>query len=145
MKQVNDLIKESMKNGNKMALGAYRSVKAKMLNELTKAKTNYTEDDPQLFTDMIRREVKEQMDTIEQIGDEANELVQGAKKIVDFLTDTHLPKKMSEDDQLQLIKDIIAELNAEKKDMGKVMGQLSAKKDVLDMKFVSQKVKELLV
>ena len=140
---INELIKTSMKAGDKLALEAYRAVKGKIQLELTRGGTEKP-DPERLFKDCVNREIKERKESNSFIKDSSSPDFVYNEKII-ILLEGHLPKKLSEADQKKLISETVKSIGAQGlKDLGKVMGALTPKKDVLDMKQVSTWVKQIL-
>lgn len=141
---INELIKTSMKNGDKTMLDAYRSIKTKILNELTK-KGKQPENDATLFQSMVKKEIKEREEANSFIKENTDNEILAKNQIIIQTLKSHLPQVFSKEEQLKCIDQAIETSKAtSQKDMGKVMAQLSNQKDQLDMKFVSMKVKEKL-
>lgn len=142
--KINEGIKDAMRAREKEKLEALRAVKAALLLEATKS----TEKDISEAAEMqilmrLHKQRKESADIYTTQGRPelaAEELFQAG------VIESYLPAQMSEAEITKAIAAIIAETGAQGiKDMGKVMGQASAKlAGKADSKVIAAKVKELL-
>lgn len=141
---INELIKEAMKSKDKESLAAYRAIKTKILNEMTK-KGEKPNNDEKLFLSMVQKEIKERKEANSFIQDENNSTRLGNEATIRIL-EKHLPKQLSEEEQISLVKKVVEELGTtDPKDMGKVMGKLKSEhQNEIDMKMVSSMVKSAL-
>ncbi len=133
--KINELIKQSMKAQDTIALGAYRMVKAKIEEQLNKKNNKKTGDD--LFVSMVKLEMKEREETNSFIKGES-ETKETNNKIIEILK-IHLPKMLSKGEQINLIKETV---ESGASNMGKLMGILSNRDDI-DMKAASAQAKEI--
>lgn len=96
--------------------------------------------------EVVSSEIKKRKDAIEQFTSGGRpELAEGEKKEIAFLT-PYMPEQISEDEVKKFIADAISSTGAAgPKDMGKVMGVISAKiKGKFDGSRASTLVKEML-
>ncbi len=134
-------VKEAMKSKDKERRDIIRQLQAAIKQvEVDKRKELSTDEE----MDILIKEAKKRRESIEELskagrdtGDEERELV---------VIESFLPEQMSEDEIRKLAKQAIEETGAsEMRDMGKVMGKLSAQtKGKADGKLVSTIVREML-
>jgi hypothetical protein len=138
----NDL-KQAMKDKDTIKKEVVQMVRAGVLQI---EKDEKIEADDAVVTQVITKEIKKLSDVIPdfQKGGRAD-LVEEAEKKVAILK-AYLPEQMSEDEIKEIVKTAVAETGAASpKDMGKVMGAVTAKtKGRADNKLVSQLVREAL-
>ena len=138
-------IKEAMKAKDKVALDTLRNIKKVLLEAKTAPGAGDTVSDETAIK-IIQKLVKQGKESAELFQSQnraelaAEELAQVA------VMEKYLPKQMSEEEIAAALKDIIAQVGADKpQDMGKVMGvatkQLAGK---ADGKTISAIVKQLL-
>ena len=138
-------IKEAMKAKDKVALDTLRNIKKVLLEAKTAPGAGDTVSDETAIK-LIQKLVKQGKESAELFQSQnrselaAEELAQVA------IMEKYLPKQMSEEEITAALKEIIAQVGANKpQDMGKVMGvatkQLSSK---ADGKIISAIVKQLL-
>ena len=138
-------IKEAMKAKDKVALDTLRNIKKVLLEAKTAPGAGDTVSDETAIK-IIQKLVKQGKESAELFQRQnraelaAEELAQGAGM------EKYLPKQMSEEEIAAALKEIIAQVGADKpQDMGKVMGvatkQLAGK---ADGKTISAIVKQLL-
>lgn len=124
--RINEDIKQAMRSKEKPLLEALRSIKAALLLESTKGGDGDISEkvEMQILTKMHKQR-KESAEIYRQQGrdDLAKDEEFQAGVLEDFL-----PKQLSDVEIEKAVSDIISETGAEgMKDMGKVMGQASAK------------------
>jgi hypothetical protein len=138
----NDL-KQAMKDKDTTKKEVVQMVRAGVLQI---EKDQKIEADDAVVTQVITKEIKKLSDVIPdfQKGGRAD-LVEEAEKKVAILK-AYLPEQMSEEEIKEIVKTAVAETGAASpKDMGKVMGAVTAKtKGRADNKLVSQLVREAL-
>jgi uncharacterized protein len=140
---VQDAMKEAMRAKDKLRLGTLRLIKA----EITRFEVDNREDaDDKVMLGLLTKMNKQRRDSAKQYQDaDRPEL---AKKELDEIAviQDFLPQPLSEEAIAELITSTIADLDATSmKDMGKVMGVLTAKmQGRADMSQVSAKIKSVL-
>lgn len=143
--QISEDIKKAMLAKDRVALDALRGVKKEFLEAKT-AKGGDGELHDEQAVRIIQKMIKQRKESAEMYN-AANrpELAENEMAQVAVI-EKYLPKQMSEEELVAVLKEIIKSVGAEgPKDMGKVMGvatkQLAGK---AEGKLISQKVKELL-
>jgi len=138
----NDFIRES-KARNAFAVSALRMLRAALKNaEIEKMKPLEEQD----VISVISKEAKKLKDALEMyVTGKRDDLVEQAKKEIALL-EAYLPKQLSDEELLAIIKAKIAELGANSpKDFGKVMGVVMKEaQGKADGTKVSAKIKEEL-
>ena len=131
------------KEEGKVRLSVIRMVRAAIKNTEIEKQTELTDDQ---VVEVLAREVKLRRDAIEEFSkadrlDKVRELEEEVAILMEYL-----PQQLTEDEIREMAKEIIAETGAQGlKDLGKVMGIISAKtKGRADGRFVNQIVRELL-
>ena len=131
------------KEEGKVRLSVIRMVRAAIKNTEIEKQTELTDDQ---VVEVLAREVKLRRDAIEEFSkaerlDKVRELEEEVAILMEYL-----PQQLTEEEIREMAKEIIAETGAQGlKDLGKVMGIISAKtKGRADGKFVNQIVRELL-
>lgn len=136
-------MKEAMKSKDVLRKNAIQAVRESILKREKDTQSEVTEEH---ILDILIQEIKKRNDSITDF-EKGNrpDLVADAKREIEVLT-SYLPKQLSEEELMDLIKVTIAELGASsKKDMGKVMAAITPNvKGKADTKKVSDIVKELL-
>ena len=142
--QINNDIKQAMKDKNKVKLEALRAVKS----ELLLLKTAGGSSDS-LSTEMeikvIQKLIKQRKDSAEIYKTSGRDELYNTEIAQITFLEAYLPEQMNDEELTKLISSIIEQTQASSiKDMGKVMGiaskQLAGK---ADGKTISSKVKEL--
>ena len=138
-------VKEAMKNKDKerrdinRRQAAYKQLAIKQV-EVDKRKELSTDEE----MDILIKEAKKRRESIEELSNAGRETGDEERELV--VIESFLPEQMSEDEIRELAKQAIEETGAsEMRDMGKVMGKLSAQtKGKADGKLVSTIVREML-
>jgi len=142
--KINEGIKDAMRSKEKPLLEALRSIKAALLMEATKGGEGGVSEkaEMQILTKMYKQR-KESADIYRKQGRE--DLAKDEEFEAGVL-ESFLPKQLSDEEIKNTVEAIIAETGAEgMKDMGKVMGQATAKMaGRADGKKISDIVKEKL-
>lgn len=143
--KINDEIKEAMKAREKEKLEALRSIK-KMIIEAKSVKGAGSELDDDEVLKIIAKLAKQGTDSATIYKEQGRMDLYEPEMFQVRVFENYLPKKLTDDELTEKIKEIIAELGATSmKDMGKVMGFASKKLvGLADGKDISAKVKELL-
>jgi len=139
------LIKEAMQSKDKIALTAYRSVKAKEGTYLGAKKGNEITDVIQ--TGFIKKEIAERQEAAQafdkQYGPEYKDTIMNYRVSAEL--EKLLPEQLTEAQTKTVIQDAIREISASAmSDMGKVMGKLKTRTDI-NMKMASSILRELLM
>lgn len=140
--QLNQDMKQAMKDKDKETLSVIRMVKASIQNELIKLGNDTLTEDEELT--ILSREVKQRKDSLQEFK------AAGREDLVEKLDNElvtlqkYLPEQLSEDELSAIIQSTIQEVNATSmKDMGKVMGavmpKVKGKADGSQIKKVVQK------
>ena len=143
--QISEDIKKAMLAKDKVALDALRGVKKEFLEAKTAKGGDGELHDDQAIRCMQKlcKQRKEAAEMYAAAG--RNELAEEELAQMRVI-EQYLPKQLSEEELVDRLKTIIAELGAQgPKDMGKVMGTATkALAGLADGKIISAKVKELL-
>lgn len=134
-------LKEAMKNKDSERRDTIRQLQAAIKQiEVDERKELSTEEE----MDVLIKEAKKRRESIEELKNAGRETDAEEAELV--IIESFLPEQMSEDEVRDLAKQAIAETGAsEMRDMGKVMGKLSAQtKGKADGKLVSTIVREML-
>lgn len=139
-------MKAAMRDKNKTALNVLRALKTAITNTAIDKSGAGTELDDAEVTALIRKQIKQRQDSIEQFTSAGREeLAENERKEVKVL-EHYLPQPMSEEEIAQAVDAAIAETSAEsRKDTGKVMKVLQEKtQGRADGKTLSQMVMQRL-
>jgi uncharacterized protein YqeY len=134
-------LKEAMKNQDSERRDTIRQLQAAIKQvEVDERKELSTDEE----MDILIKEAKKRRESIEELINAERDTADEERELV--IIESFLPEQMSEDEIRNLAKQAIAETGAsEMRDMGKVMGKLSAQtKGKADGKLVSTIVRELL-
>ncbi|WP_026689196.1 GatB/YqeY domain-containing protein [Alteribacter aurantiacus] len=124
-KQLNEDMKQAMKNREKQRLVVIRSVKSALQNEQIKQGKELTEDEA---LTVLGREMKQRKESLQEF-EKANrdDLVAKMQAEMDVLV-AYLPKQLSDEELQSIVDETIEEVGASTKaDMGKVMGAIMPK------------------
>jgi len=118
--QLNENMKQAMRNKDKEQLSVIRMVKASLQNEAIKQGVETLSEEDELT--VLSRELKQRNDSLKEFKDAQREdLVKKVEKEINILQ-PYLPAQLSDEELESIIKDAIKEVNAtSKKDFGKVM------------------------
>jgi uncharacterized protein len=144
LEQLNQDMKQAMKNKEKDKLVVIRMVKAALQNEAIKLGKDELSDEEDLT--VLSRELKQRKDSLQEFQKaDRLDLVEKTQAEIDILID-YMPKQLSEEEVSEIVKQTISEVNATSKaDMGKVMGALMPKvKGKADGSLVNKLVQQLL-
>jgi len=134
-------VKEAMRNKDTELRDTIRQLQAAIKQiEVDERKELSTDEE----MDVLIKEAKKRRESIEELSKAGRETGDEEKELV--IIESFLPEQMSEDEIRELAKQAIEETGAsEMRDMGKVMGKLSAQtKGKADGKLVSTIVREML-
>lgn len=134
-------LKDAMKNKDNERRDTIRQLQAAIKQiEVDEQKELSTDEE----MDVLIKEAKKRRETIEELKKAERDIADEERELV--IIESFLPEQMSEEEIRDLAKQAVAETGAtEMRDMGKVMGKLSAQtKGKADGKLVSTIVRELL-
>lgn len=128
MSLLNDLnqdMKQAMKDKNKQKLSVIRMLKASLQNETIKLGRELNEEEE---LTVLVREMKQRKDSLQEFEKAGrDDLVAGLQDEIAVLT-PYLPKQLTEEELQEIVAQTISETGAASKaDMGKVMGALMPK------------------
>lgn len=134
-------VKEAMKNKDKELRDTIRQLQAAIKQIEVDEQKDLSADEEM---DVLIKEAKKRRESIDELSKAGRETADEEKELV--IIESFLPEQMSEDEIRELAKQAIEETGAsEMRDMGKVMGKLSAQtKGKADGKLVSTIVREML-
>lgn len=136
VQQLNDDLKDAMKNGEKEKLSIVRMLKAGMMNEKVKLGHDLSDSEA---AEVVNREIKQHKDSIEQFtAGKRDDLVKEQTKELDILK-KYAPKQLSPAEVKKVVEETAKQLGAQSKSdfgklMGAVMGKLKGKADGNDVK-----------
>lgn len=143
LEELNNDMKQAMKDKNKDVLSVIRMVKSTVMNEQINLGHDLTKEEE---LTVLSREVKQRQDSLTEFEKGNREdLAAGIRAELAVLA-KYLPKPLSDEEVIELVKDAIQKTGATSpKDMGKVMGIVTPQvKGRADGKFVANQVKNLL-
>ncbi|GAA0416848.1 MAG: GatB/YqeY domain-containing protein [Bacillota bacterium] len=126
LENLNQDMKQAMKNKDKETLSVIRMVKASIQNESIKlGKDSLSEDEE---TTILSREVKQRKDSLQEFKSAGREdLVQKLENEINILQE-YMPAQLTDDELEAIVQSTIHEVNATSmKDMGKVMSAIMPK------------------
>ncbi|PMC39676.1 hypothetical protein CJ195_07110 [Bacillus sp. UMB0899] len=142
--QLNQDMKQAMKNKEKEKLVVIRMVKAALQNEAIKLGNTELSAEEELT--VLSRELKQRKDSLQEFKNaDRLDLAEKTQAEIDILVD-YMPEQLSEEEVSEIVKQTISEVNATSKaDMGKVMGALMPKvKGKADGSLVNKLVQQQL-
>ncbi len=141
--RISDDMKSAMKSGDKRKLGTIRLLLAAIKQREVDERIELDDEQVLAVLDKMVKQRRDSLDQYEKAGRE--DLAEQERFEIDILQE-YLPEALSEEEISSLIKQAIADTNAESmRDMGKVMGQLKPKlQGRADIGAVSAMVKLLL-
>ncbi|MGM0874317.1 MAG: GatB/YqeY domain-containing protein [Bacillota bacterium] len=145
LEQLNQDMKQAMKNKEKDKLIVIRMVKAALQNEAIKFGKNELSEEEDLT--VLSRELKQRKDSLQEFQNaDRFDLVEKTQAEIDILVE-YMPEQLSEEEVSEIVKQTISEVNATSKaDMGKVMGALMPKvKGKADGSLVNKLVQQQLL
>ncbi|MGX4593676.1 GatB/YqeY domain-containing protein [Leuconostoc sp. JNUCC 76] len=143
LEELNNDIKQAMKDKNKDVLSVIRMVKSTVMNEQINLGHDLTKEEE---LTVLSREVKQRQDSLTEFEKGNREdLAAGIRAELAILA-KYLPEPLSDEEVIEMVKDAIQKTGATSpKDMGKVMGIVTPQvKGRADGKFVANQVKNLL-
>ncbi|HBO55572.1 MAG: GatB/YqeY domain-containing protein [Leuconostoc mesenteroides] len=143
LEELNNDIKQAMKDKNKDVLSVIRMVKSTVMNEQINLGHDLTKAEE---LTVLSREVKQRQDSLTEFEKGNREdLAAGIRAELAILA-KYLPEPLSDEKVIELVKDAIQKTGATSpKDMGKVMAIVTPQvKGKADGEFVANQVKNLL-
>jgi uncharacterized protein len=144
LNRLNDDMKQAMKNKEKDKLSVLRMLKAALQNEAIKLGKSELSEDEELT--VLSRELKQRKDSLQEFESAGRaDLVEKTKAEIEIVQ-LYMPKPLTEEELLEIVKQTIAEVGASSKaDMGKVMGAIMPKvKGKADGSLVNRLVQQQL-
>lgn len=126
LEQLNQDMKQAMRDKDKDSLSVIRMVKASIQNELIKLGKETLEEDEELT--ILSREVKQRRDSLQEFKSVGrDDLVLKLEKEIDVLQE-YMPQQLTLEELEAIVQSAVQEVNAtSKKDMGKVMSAVMPK------------------
>jgi len=143
--KINEHIKQAMLSKDKDKLEALRAVKtALLLAKSEKGSDGLIDENAEIK--ILQKLVKQRRETAEIYHAKDRKDLGDIESFQADIIQKYLPEQMSDEELIDIIKDVIAETGANSiKDMGKVIGLASKKlAGKADNKAISEKVKQLL-
>tara|TARA_B100000287_G_scaffold114055_1_gene106201 strand:- start:413 stop:856 length:444 start_codon:yes stop_codon:yes gene_type:complete len=133
----------AMKSGDKIRTNILRTLLSMLKEKQIEKKENINEDEYLSIIKRLVKQLKESVDAYQKAG--RSELYEKEASELDILKE-YLPEILSEEQTLDLVKDVIGEISASSiSDMGKVMSMVMQKSHGrVDGKIANSLVKELL-
>jgi len=143
MQQITDDMKQAMKDGDKLRLGAIRMFRAAIKDKEIELGRTLEEED---LIAVAAKMIKQRKDAAGQYGDAGRDDLAEKELAEAKVFEAYMPEQLSEAEVAEAVRQAIAESGAEgMKDMGKVMGVIRPKlQGKADMGLVSALVKQLL-
>ncbi|RYG74734.1 GatB/YqeY domain-containing protein [Lentibacillus lipolyticus] len=126
IEQLNEDMKQAMKNKEKEKLAVIRMVKASLQNETIKLGKNNLSEDEDLA--VLSRELKQRKDSLQEFKSAGrDDLVRKLETEINVI-EAYMPHQLTEEELEAVVTSTIQEVNAtSKKDMGKVMNTIMPK------------------
>jgi len=143
IQQITDEMKQAMKAGDKLKLGAIRMLRAALKDkEIELGKTLDEED----VIAVVGRMIKQRKDAANQYSDAGRDDLAAKELDESRFYEAYMPEQLSEAEVTEIVRNAIASSGAESmRDMGKVMGVIRPElQGKSDMGMVSALVKQLL-
>ncbi|MUK87085.1 GatB/YqeY domain-containing protein [Ornithinibacillus sp. L9] len=124
--QLNNDMKQAMKNKDKDTLSVIRMVKASLQNESIKLGKSDLSEDEELT--VLSRELKQRKDSLQEFKSAGrDDLVEKLETEINVLQE-YMPKQLSDEKLEAIVQETIQEIGASSKsDMGKVMSAIMPK------------------
>lgn len=124
--QLNQDMKQAMKNKDKETLSVIRMVKASIQNELINLGKATLSEDEELT--ILSREVKQRKDSLHEFKSAGREDLVNKVENELSIVQAYMPEQLTKEELLVIVQEAIQEVNAtSKKDMGKVMSAVMPK------------------
>lgn len=143
MNRIDEDMKKAMKDKDKFKLSVIRMIRSSIKYVEIEKRTTLSDEE---ILDVLTREIKQRRDSLQDFEKaNRNDLVENVQAELDILKD-YLPKQLSEDELINIIKEAIEEVGAKSKaEMGKVMSAVMPKvKGRADGKLINTLVQEYL-
>ena len=143
IQQITDEMKQAMKAGDKLKLGAIRMLRAALKDkEIELGKTLDEED----VIAVVGRMIKQRKDAANQYSEAGRDDLAAKELDESLFYEAYMPEQLSEAEVAETVRNAIASSGAESmRDMGKVMGVIRPElQGKADMGMVSALVKQLL-
>jgi len=143
IQQITDEMKQAMKAGDKLKLGAIRMLRAALKDkEIELGKTLGEED----VIAVVGRMIKQRKDAANQYSEAGRDDLAAKELDESRFYEAYMPEQLSEDKVTEIVRNAIASSGAESmRDMGKVMGIIRPElQGKADMGMVSSLVKQQL-
>ncbi|WP_106497105.1 GatB/YqeY domain-containing protein [Lentibacillus sp. Marseille-P4043] len=126
LEQLNQEMKQAMKQKDKEKLSVVRMVKASLQNETIKLGKEQLSEDEELT--ILSRELKQRKDSLQEFKSAGrDDLVKKLEIEINILQE-YMPKQLSDDELEAIVQSTIQEVNATSMhEMGKVMGAIMPK------------------
>lgn len=143
MQQITDEMKQAMKAGDKLKLGAIRMLRAAMKDKEIELGHALTDED---VIAVVGRMIKQRKDAASQYSDAGRDDLAAKELEENRVYEAYMPAQLSEEEVAEIVHKAVAESGAEgMRDMGKVMGIIRPKlQGKADMGLVSALVKQKL-
>ncbi|MEN2765944.1 GatB/YqeY domain-containing protein [Ornithinibacillus xuwenensis] len=124
--QLNNDMKQAMKNKDKERLSVIRMVKASLQNESIKLGKSELSEDEDLS--ILSRELKQRKDSLQEFKSAGrDDLVEKLEMEINIIQE-YMPEQLSDEELSAIVQETIQETGASsKKDMGKVMSAIMPK------------------
>ena len=135
IEQINNDLKDALKNGDKFRLSVLRMLKSALQLEAIKEKSEATDE---IVLNVLKRQVKQRNDSIKEYTDLGKlEVAEDLQKEIDILKE-YLPEEASDEDIRKTVEDAFSELSpSSMKDMGRIMKYVSEHLSNAEMSKVS--------
>src|SRR5699024_2256084 len=126
LEQLNQDMKDAMKQKDKERLNVIRMIKASLQNETIELHNNQLSEDEELT--VLSRELKQRNDSLQEFKSAGrNDLVKKLEAEI-YILQEYMPYQLSDDELEAVVQTTIQEVNATaKSDMGKVMNAIMPK------------------
>lgn len=126
LEQLNQDMKQAMKQKDKEKLTTIRMLKASLQNEAIKLQNNQLSEDDELT--LLSKELKQRNDSLQEFKSaQRNDLVEKLETEIRILQQ-YMPKQLSDAELEAIVQSTVKEVNATtKNDMGKVMNAVMPK------------------
>ena len=143
MQQITDEMKQAMKAGDKLKLGAVRMLRAALKDREIELGHALSEED---VIAVVGRMIKQRKDAASQYSDAGRDDLAAKELEESHVYEVYMPAQLSEAEVAEIVHKAVAESGAQgMRDMGKVMGIIRPKlQGKADMGLVSALVKQKL-